>query len=325
MREATGTAGRDRGLGKRLFEVVEGWGKLPPGYRYKEVTSVAVDSKDNVYVFSRGEHPVIVFDREGHFLRSWGEGFFQRPHAITIGPDDEVWAVDDLGHAVRKYTTEGKELMHLLTPGTPAPPYQGLPFHRPTHVAVDPRTRDSYVSDGYGNSRSHKFDSAGRLLFSWGETGTNPGCFHTPHCLTVDRGGTVFVADRENHRIQRFDSDGRYLGQWNNLNRPNGIAQDPGREGYFFVAEAGLDKGINTTLANIGQTICVLSVQGDIVGRIGGPFGGEEPGQFIAPHNVAVDSHGDLYVPEVTFSVVGRHENPPRELRSLQKLARVTY
>lgn len=304
------------------YRVVEGWGKLPPGYRYQEVSDVAVDSKDNVFVFCRGEHPVIVFDRDGNFLRSWGQGLFKRAHGITLGPEDEVWIVDDAGHAVRKYTTEGKELMVLGVPGQPAERQGGRPFNMPTKVAVCPRTGNLFVSDGYGNSRVHKFDPAGRHLLSWGEPGTDPGCFNLPHAVLLGPDGTVHVADRENHRIQLFDPQGHYLGQWNNLHRPIGLCADPGREGLLFVAEAPTGLTINAGVPNIGNRVSVLSWSGALVGRIGTPLGGEALGEFIAPHGIAIDSRGALYVGEVTFSVKGRHEKPPREIRSLQKFVR---
>ena len=305
------------------FMVVEGWGQLPTGYHFKESSSVAVDAQDNIYVFCRGEHPVIVFDREGNFLRAWGKGMFTRAHSVIIGPDEAIWLVDDAGHAIYKCSADGKVLMTLGTPGQGAPPQSGKPFNQPTHLAIDPRTGDLYITDGYGNSCVHKFDPAGRHLCSWGEGGTDPGCFNIPHCVIMDPAGTVFVADRENHRIQRFDAEGRYLGQWTNLYRPNCLARDPRREGFFFVAQGGTGLTINAGVPNIGQRVSILSPQGDIIGHIGEPFGGEKPGQFLAAHGVAVDSHGDLYVAEVAFSVKGRHENPPRELRSLQKFRRV--
>lgn len=314
---------QSQSTGNPHFEVVEGWGKLPAGYQFKECSSVAVDAQDNIYVFCRGEHPVIVFDREGNFRRAWGKGMFTRAHSVIIGPDEAIWLVDDAGHAIYKCTPDGTVLMTLGTPGKAAPPQGGEPFNQPTHLAIDPRTGDLYISDGYGNSRVHKFDPAGRHLFSWGEPGTGPGCFNIPHCVIIDPARTIFVADRENHRIQRFDAEGRYLGQWNNLYRPNSLARDPHREGYFFVAEGGTGLTINAGVPNIGRRVSILSSQGDIIGHIGEPFGGEKPGQFLAAHGVAVDSHGDLYVAEVTFSVKGRHETPPRELRSLQKFRRV--
>src|SRR3970040_466916 len=183
------------------YRPVEGWGHLPEGWSFVEATSVAVDASDNVYVFNRGAHPVIVFDRDGRFLRSWGEGVIRRAHGITIGPDGTLWLTDDLHHTIRQFTPEGKL---LLTIGDP---------DRPAHVALCPKPGAVYVSDGYGNSRVHKYDPAGRLLFSWGEPGTDPGCFNIPHNIATDAEGLVYVADRENHRVQTFNEQGRYLAQ----------------------------------------------------------------------------------------------------------------
>jgi DNA-binding beta-propeller fold protein YncE len=320
--EMVGTStGSHAGAGLR-FEVVNGWGELPEGYHFKEASSVAVDAADNVHVFCRGELPVIVFDRHGRFLRAWGQGVFKHPHAITIAGDGSIWLVDDGAHCLYKYSPDGKLLLTLGLPGVSAAAQSGHPFNQPTHVAID-ATGDLIVTDGYSNSRVHRFDAAGKLRFSWGTPGTGPGCFNIPHCVVVDAGGTVFVADRENHRIQRFDARGQYLGQWTNLHRPNCLTRDSSREGYFFVAESGTGLTINARVPNIGNCVSILTPQGDIVGRIGETLGGEAPGQFLAAHGLAVDSCGDLYVAEVTFSVRGRHETPPRELRSLQKFRRV--
>src|SRR5258705_7996767 len=95
------------------YRYVDGWGNLPPGYRYLEAAGVAVDSKDNVYVFCRGEHPIIVFDREGTFLRSWGQGQFKVPHGITVGPDDELWLTDSGNHTIRKFSADGALLLTI--------------------------------------------------------------------------------------------------------------------------------------------------------------------------------------------------------------------
>src|SRR5262249_43165368 len=108
-------APRGKQKGQMRYKNAERRGHLPPGWTFVEVAGVAVDSKDRVYVFNRGVHPVIVFDRDGRFLASWGEGVFQRAHGITIGPDDAVYCTDDLDHTVRKFTPEGKL---LLTFGT---------------------------------------------------------------------------------------------------------------------------------------------------------------------------------------------------------------
>ncbi len=302
------------------YRPVDAWGTLPDGWSFVEATSVAVDSKDQVWVFNRGSHPVIVFERDGTFVRSWGEGLIRRAHGITIGPDDTVWLTDDLHHTVRQFTPDGRLLLTNGDPDQPAAMQGGKPFNRPTHVALCPRSGDVYVSDGYGNSRVHKYDPRGRHLFSWGEPGTDPGCFNLPHNLVTDTEGLVYVADRENHRVQIFDAKGTYLGQWNNLHRPCGLFTDRRHGGIVYVGELPTHLAVNKDVPNLGARVSVLSAKGELIGRIGGRFAGEEPGEFIAPHGCAVDSRGDLYVAEVAWTAQGCHEDPPREIRSLQKL-----
>lgn len=305
------------------YRPVEGWGRLPEGWSFVEATSVAVDASDHVWVFNRGAHPVIVFDREGRLLRSWGEGQIRRAHGITIGPDGSVWLTDDLHHTVRQFTLEGRLLLTIGDPDQPSTLQGGQPFNRPTHVALCPRSGNLYVSDGYGNSRVHKYDPRGRLLLSWGEPGTDPGCFNVPHNIATDADGRVYVADRENHRVQIFDGTGQYLGQWTNLHRPCGLFADRRQGDVFYIGELGSDLPVNASVPNLGNRVSILSCKGELIGRIGDRFEGEGPGQFVAPHGVATDSRGDLYVAEVSFTRRGSKETPPREIRSLQKFARV--
>src|SRR5687767_11406232 len=126
------------------YRPVEGWGRLPEGWSYVEATSVAVDASDNVWVFNRGAHPVIVFDREGKFLRSWGEGLVRRAHGINIGPDGNVWLTDDLHHTIRQFTPEGKLLLTIGDPDQASTLHGGKPFNRPTHSALHPGTGDIF-------------------------------------------------------------------------------------------------------------------------------------------------------------------------------------
>ena len=187
------------GDGAYAYEPVENWAKLPPDWSFKEIGGVGVDNNDNVYVFNRGEHPMIVFDRDGNFLRSFGEGLFPRAHGVFMAPDDTIWLTDDGDHTVRQCTLQGKVLLTLGISGKPAPYMSGEPFHRCTHTAMSPQG-DIYVSDGYGNSRVHKYAPNGKLLLSWGGPGTDPGEFNIAHNITCDADGWVYVADRENHR-----------------------------------------------------------------------------------------------------------------------------
>ncbi len=305
------------------FEPVVGWGALPEGWRYVEAAGVAVDARDQVYVFTRGEHPVIVFDRDGRCLRSWGEGLVRRAHGILIDAEGMVWLTDDGQHTIRKFTPEGRLCLTIGDPDRPSTPYAGQPFNRPTHVAICPRSGALYISDGYGNSRVHKYDPAGRHLLSWGEPGTDPGQFNLPHNLTTDADGLVYVADRENHRIQIFDGEGRYQDQWNNLHRPCGLFTDRRDGDRVYVGELGSGNPVTAETPNIGPRVTVLDAKGRRICRFGGRFAGEAPGEFVAPHGLVADSRGDVYVAEVSWTQRGRHEQPPREVRCLQKFSRV--
>ena len=305
-----------------VYEVAEEWAKLPAAWSLKEVAAVAVDPQDRVYVFSRGEHPVIVFDRDGSFLTSWGEGEFVRPHGVTMGPDNTIYLTDDGAHCVKKCTLDGKVLLTLGLPRKPAPFMSGEVFHQCTHTALDPATQDIYVSDGYGNARVHKFSPEGKLLFSWGEPGTDPGQFNLPHNIVTDNEGYVYVADRENHRVQVFDSQGKYQTQWSNLHRPCALFIDDTPEQYCYIGELGPGMPVNKDYPNLGPRISIVDREGKLLARLGDIKGGLSSGQFIAPHGLAVDSHGDIYVGEVSWTIYGRYQDPPKEVRSLQKLIR---
>jgi DNA-binding beta-propeller fold protein YncE len=314
------------GSGSHRYEVVEGWAKLPEGWEFKDVGAVAVDSKDNVYVFNRGEHPMMVFDRDGKFLRSWGEGGFPRAHGIHID-NDILYLTDDGGHFVRKCTLEGKVLLELGVPGKPADYMSGKPFHRCTHTALSPKG-EIYVSDGYGNAKIHKYSPDGKLLLSWGEPGTDPGQFNIPHNIVTDAEGWVYVADRENHRVQVFDGKGKYETQWVNMHRPCGLYCCGGKKPTFLIGELGSSIPITRNWPNIGPRLTFVDAKGKTLARLGGEAGpGLEPGKFVAPHGLAMDSRGDIYVGEVSYTEYPRlfpDRMPiPFRMRSLQKLKKL--
>ncbi len=305
------------------YEVEPGWAKLPAGWRFLEAVDVAVDSQDRVYVFTRGEHPVIVFDREGKFLGSWGEGRFKRPHGLTPGPGETLYLADDGAHAVYQFTLEGKLVMTIGTPGAGAGFMSGEPFNQPTKVARDPKTGDLYISDGYGNARVHKYTAEGKHLFSWGEPGTDPGQFNLVHSVVTTPEGLVYVADRENHRIQIFDGRGRLREQWNNIHRPCGLHIAGEGSPLVYVGELAPGYPFSQNYPNIGARVSIYDLEGRRLARLGGPQAGEEPGQFLAPHGIAVDSRGDIYVAEVSWSFKGKSLSPPRELPTFRKLVKV--
>ncbi len=301
------------------YRVAEGWGRLPDGWRFHEVAAVGVDSQDRVYVFNRGAHPMIVFDRDGNFLRSWGEGLFSKPHGLHVGPDDCLYCTDDGDHTVRKMTPDGRVLLTLGVPGKPAPFMSGQPFHRCTHTALS-QQGDIYVADGYSNARVHKYSPDGKLLASWGEPGTGPGQFNIVHNICCDADGTIYVADRENHRVQVFDENGAYAGQWNNLHRPCALCLARGR---FYVGELGPGAQFsNRDWPGIGPRLSIMDRGGKLVARLGDKTLGDRSA-FTSPHGVAVDSTGAIYVGEVartTLTGRGVKLDPDHDPVCLQKL-----
>ena len=310
------------GAGDYIYEVSgQDWGKIPADWTYKEATAVAVDAEENVYVFNRGTHPMIVFDPDGNILRTWGDGVFANPHGVTIGPDGSVYCIDNLDHTVRKFTPEGEELMSLGGQQPPAA-MSGEPFNMPTHLAIDPHTNELLVADGYSNARVHRYSPEGRFISSWGESGTGDGQFNIVHNITMDSEGWIYIADRENHRVQVFSNDGKYETQWANLSRAACICLGQEDEPLVYVGEyfAGIET--NTTGTNLGPRVTILDVRGNVLARLSDQSYGDEPGRFYSPHGIAVDSKGDIYVAEVGWSDYGKNMDPPRELRSLQKLVR---
>lgn len=325
------------------YRLVEGWEQLPKGYVHRDVSGVATDSDDRVYLLTRGEPRVLVYERDGRFVTSFAEGLFtDRTHGITIGPDDSIYCVDDADHTIRKFTPDGKVVMTLGTSGfasdtgydekkpTLLQKLQsitrgGPPFNRPTNVAVAPNG-DLYVSDGYGNARVHRFSADGKLIQSWGEPGTGPGQFTLPHGIWVSKDGRVFVADRENDRIQIFDLEGKFLGQWTDVQRPTDICID--RNGLVYVSELAWWVNQQSFVHGVidKQLPGRVSVF-DLGGRVLQRWGGEDgcaPGNFWAPHSICVDSHGDIYVGEVvySFSGAGKAGLVPAACHTVQKFVR---
>lgn len=302
------------------YEEVYGWAQLPDGWELGEVVDIAVDNQDRVYIFSRGKHPVMVFEPDGRFIQSWGEGLFTRPHGISIDNNGDLYCADDDGHWIGCFTADGQLLNSIGKRNLGAVAQSGNPFNKPTKVAFDPDNGELVIADGYGNARIHKFSRGGEHLFSWGEYGTDPGHFNLPHSVCTDSVGKVYVADRENHRIQIFDDQGNYLTQWNNMHRPCGlyIADD-----LIYIGQLLSNLSVNADYPNIGACITIHDLTGKRLARLGDIRYGEAPGQFIAPHGLAVDSQGSIYVGEVSWTAYGQFLDPPKKVKSFRKLVKI--
>jgi DNA-binding beta-propeller fold protein YncE len=318
------------------FEVVPEWEQLPEGVTHPDVADVAVGADDRIYVFNRGKQPMLVYERDGTFVRAWGEDEISNAHGVAVAPDGTILTVDNGSHTVRRFTPEGEPLLLIGTPGEPndsgmghwqfmSVPQSVGPFNMPTGVDALP-SGEIVVSDGYGNARVHVFTPDGELIRSWGDPGEAEGQFRIPHGVVVaDDGEHLLVCDRENHRVQVFDLHGTVVDIWTGLRRPNNLTVDP--RGIVFVAELGdfsgrYGEGPPMPDEPYGSRVAVLDPAGHIVERIGteAPCA---PGSFYAAHGIAVDSHGDLYVAEVTWSAGAWEGKVPLDCHTFQKLARV--
>jgi hypothetical protein len=266
------------GSGIRRYDVVEDWPSTPPNMRWGQVVQVIVDSQDRVMLFQRIAPQVSLFSPAGEMLGSWPEDDrFQDIHSVFVGSDSDgeyLLIVDRDANELTRATLDGERVWSV----------KGAPFDRPTDAAVA-SNGDIYVSDGYGNANVHHFSSKGEHIATWGEPGVAPGQFRLPHGVWITgwRGQEcVYVCDRENWRIQRFSLSGEYLGKVA-ARRPTDIVVDA--DGVRYVSE-------------LAHRVTILDADDHVIARIGGEEK-REPGEFVAPHSVWLDSEGSLYVTEV--------------------------
>jgi 6-bladed beta-propeller/NHL repeat len=262
---------------------------MPDGWKFGRVSAVTTDSKGDVYVFHRGKKAdaIVVFNSKGNYLRSWGHGFFGNPHGLRADKDDNIWAVDNGNHQVYKFTHEGKLLQSWGTKGQTGT--DDKTFDRPTDIAFA-TNGDFYVSDGYGNSRVVKFSKDGKYVLSWGKRGSAPGEFHTAHSVGVDSKGRVYVSDRENNRIQIFDSTGRFVKQWTHFGATQGLFITPKDEMWIITHRNNVENITYDTLA--GRIMRIELETGKILGAM------ECPG-----HMITVAKSGEIFVASLTGNV----------------------
>lgn len=272
------------GAGDYTYELIEDFAKLPEGQTFGTISRVTTDSQRRLYVFQRKDPAVLIFDPNGKFLGSWGAGTFKRAHGFKI-VNDIVYLTDQTDNVAMIYTLDGKLLKQLGTRGQHSdtgcddwhklPLRAAGPFNHPTEMVPGP-SGDLYVTDGYQNSRVHRFSKDGVLIQSWGQPGkTAPGEFHLPHSLVIAPDGTLYVSDRANSRVQIFTPDGTFKGMWTGMGGPNDMARD--KNGIFYLAEQAT--------SGTKPAISVRDGNGAVLAR-----------WEVAPtHGMGIDSDGNIY------------------------------
>jgi len=192
------------------------------GWEIGYPSAVTMDDKGTIYILQRGEKadPVLALDRDGKILRSWGKGMYTIPHSIRIDPQGNIWTVDSSSSMVYKFTPQGKKLMEISVGGQPSGRTGAIGT---TDIAFAPNGH-LFISDGYGNARVLEYTAAGERLREWGSAGSGPGQFRQPHGIAIDDNNVIYVADRLNGRLQRFDMSGKYIGEWDDLGMVTTVA-----------------------------------------------------------------------------------------------------
>jgi DNA-binding beta-propeller fold protein YncE len=260
--------------------------RVPGGGLLGTVSSVAVGRDGAVYVLQRGDKadPVIVVNREGEVLRSWGKGMFTVPPSVRIDPDGNVWTVDAGSSVLLKFSSDGTKLQQIDV-GEVA---RGSDCAFPTLCGTTDITfapgRRLFISDGYGNARILEYNSAGKRVKVWGSKGAEAGQFRIPHGIAND-GKVLYVADRENARIQRFDFEGHYLGEWTHLGRPFALDFSGGALWVALMTLEPAGRGQNQSDRPSPWIVKVDVATGKILGQAPAP----------GPHSIAVSGAGDLF------------------------------
>ena len=265
---------------------------LPAGITMGASASVAFDSKGHLFVLTRGAQPFFEFDADGKFIRSFGDGLFVRSHGLKIDNDGNIWATDVGAHTVMKLNPQGQVLLTLGTKG------QRGEWNDSSHLLNEPndvaigRGGDIFVVQGHtpgtaGDPRVLKFDKNGKFIKSWGGKGKEPGKFEVAHGIALDAKGQLWVADRENQRIQIFDAGGKFIKELKYAGVPCSL--DIGRQ-YIFMVNG------------FAGQVLKLDLNGNVLAATG--KAGKGVGEFGEAHFIAVSPKGELYVADSVNSAV---------------------
>ncbi|MCX2745316.1 peptidyl-alpha-hydroxyglycine alpha-amidating lyase family protein [Mangrovivirga sp. M17] len=298
---------------KGRYELVADWPNLPEGLVLGSPAGLGLDTEGNLMVFHRSsrrwdrdtistlplipENTISTIDTNtGEILRSWGKNLFIMPHGLEVDNENNIWVTDCGLHQVFKFDQEGNLLMTLGEARIPGS--DSLHFNMPTDIAVTP-DGSFYISDGYGNSRIIKFSKEGEFLYQWGEFGIEKGQFNTPHAVDLDKYGNVYVADRENNRIQKFDSLGNFINLWQNkvAEQLYSVTLDNSREHLF-----GVDFFVENDTLVKGSDIFRFDL--DLEQQVQFGRSGNYEGTVARYHDIQIDRSGNIYTGDILSNKV---------------------
>jgi len=288
------------------YEVDPSWPKRPADIYWAAVSAIAIDREDNVWIYTRTNPTVQVYAPDGRYLRGWrNENTNAVAHGLKIDREGNVWLVDTGLHVVTKHSPDGKILLQIGSFGEQGE--DAKHFYKPTDVAIAPNG-DIFVADGYGNNRVVRFDKRGKFIKAWGTLGTTPGQFSIPHAIACDSREHLYVADRNNNRVQVFNANGKLLDVWQNILVPWGFwvsSQDDiwvcGSSPMPWVTDP------KYPTAPLGcppkdQLFMKFSPDGKVKLHWTLPKGGdgeEKPGDVNWLHAIALDSKGNVYLGDI--------------------------
>lgn len=302
---------RKRGKGidvSTKYELVKDWLQLPGNSKLGNPTGIGIDTNQNIVIFHRADREwpligfipntyiksktILILDKEnGKIIDSWGDNLFIMPHGLVVDKENNIWVTDVGLNQIFKFSHNGKLLMKLGEAKVSG--NDSNHFNKPTDVAVS-KDGSFYVSDGYGNSRIVKFSATGKYLFEWGKKGSQKGEFNIPHGITLDEHGNVYVADRENNRIQIFDSLGRFLKQWtdNSFGNICSVAFGKGKSKLFAIDDFTFLK-----VTHRGSDVFIFDSLGNVQTRFG--RSGLYDGSICWYHDIAIDNEENIYIGDI--------------------------
>ena len=308
---------KGEGSDQTKYKLVENWPGFPKDFKLGNPTGIAIDTNNNIVVFHRAERnwplygsmpekpirskTILIIDpNDGKVIDSWGDNLFLMPHGLTTDDENNIWVTDVGLHQVFKFSHNGRLLMQLGKPKVAGK--DSLHFNQPTDIAIA-KDGSLYVTDGYKNSRVIKFSAAGKYLFEWGKRGSKKSEFNIPHAVSLDSTGNVYVADRENNRIQIFDPNGKFIKEFtdNTFGTICSVAFDKTNSKLFAVDDFTFLK-----VKHRGSDVFILNSVGNVQTRFGRSTSNQ--GEISWYHDLAIDKDENIYIGDILGNTIQKFE-----------------